>query len=212
MKNYWTPQRRAKLYNDLFGDRYPDSRFMISDRWISATWFIGNNYRSLSKRNANDEPFYGAYPAGYLKRISCMFPEGTNILHLFSGSLTKDQVDEHILEGQNAFRVDNNRDNRPDSVYDADKISEIILPNSYDVIFADPPYSVEDAEHYGRCLVHKKKVLEECHKILKPGGSLLWMDQSCPQYAKKDWHFYGTISIYRSTNNRIRGVMMFEKV
>jgi 16S rRNA G966 N2-methylase RsmD len=212
MKNYWNPQRRAMLYNDYFGDRWPDSKFMISDRWISATWFIGNNYRSESKRNDKDEPFFGSYPRGYLKRTSCMFPDAVNILHLFSGSLTDEQVHEDLLNNQEAFRVDGDRINNPDAVYEIERVSEIIIPSSYDLIFADPPYSVEDAEHYGKCLVNKQKVLKECCRILKPGGSLLWMDQSPPIYAKRDWNFYGTISIYRSTNNRIRGVMMFEKI
>ncbi|MCK9428743.1 MAG: hypothetical protein M0R17_01880 [Candidatus Omnitrophica bacterium] len=212
MINYWTPQHRAMLYNDYFGSKWPDSRFMISDRWISATWFIGNNYKSESKRNVNDEPFFGAYPRGYLKRVSCMFPDAVNILHLFSGSLTEEQVHKDLLKHQLAFRVDGDHINMPDAVCEAEKVSNIIIPGSYDLIFADPPYSVEDAEHYGKCLVNKQKVLQECHKILKPGGSLLWMDQSPPIYAKKDWNFYGTISIYRSTNNRIRGVLMYEKV
>jgi hypothetical protein len=45
----------ATRYNEgYFGKRFPSSRFMIDDRWSSATWVIGNNY----KRSG----YYGAYP------------------------------------------------------------------------------------------------------------------------------------------------------
>jgi hypothetical protein len=137
-----------------------------------------------------------------------MFPDAENILHLFSGSLTKKDV---AKGGKTIVRLDINPKLKPDVVANAETFADLRM-GGYDLILADPPYSVEDARHYGACLVNKKKVLFQCHKALKKGGTLVWMDQSIPMFRKDEWKWYGVISIYRSTNHRIRGVMLFEKL
>lgn len=73
-----TIQERAARYNAAF-PQFPDSHFMISDRWVSATWILGNDYRGSG--------MYGSYPPGYLPRITTMFPDVSTPLHLFGGSL-----------------------------------------------------------------------------------------------------------------------------
>jgi hypothetical protein len=194
-------QERARLYNESeFGQKYPDSRFMISDRWVSATWIMGNDYRSLSG-------YYGSYPPGYIKRAYVMLPDAKQIVHLFSGSLTE----EHVAHpgAEKIVRVDANPNCRPDIIMPADATE---LPYSrFDVVLADPPYSVEDAEHYGRPLCNKKKVLKECRRILHKDGLLFWMDQSQPMYRKEEWKWVGVISMYRSINHRMRGVLIYQK-
>jgi hypothetical protein len=177
---------------------WTDSHFKVSDRWMTATWIMGNNYRGSG--------YYGAYPPGYIKRIYSMFPDAESILHLFSGSLSKGDV-QH--PGAAVYRLDLNDAYQPDIVADAEATG--LDDARYDLIMADPPYSKEDAEHYGRSLCNKRKVLAECHRLLKPDGTLLWMDQSQPMYRRTEWHWYGLVSIYRSTNHRIRGVFFYEK-
>jgi hypothetical protein len=207
-------QDRGRLYNaSPLGQQFPDSQFAISDRWISATWIMGNNYKSLSARGENDQPFYGAYPPGYLRRIWPMFPDAKEVIHLFSGSLTKEAAEPPATMNSAArvLRVDSRADRDPDVIVDAERFADI-LGEKTDVIFADPPYSAQDAENYGVPLCNKKKVLEQCHLALRPGGLLAWMDQSIPMYAKKNWRWVGVISMYRSTNHRVRGVMLFERV
>lgn len=179
---------------------------MVSSRWISATWIMGNNYQGSG--------YYGAYPPSYIKRIYALYPEKGAILHLFSGSLKKLDISHPSAR---VDRLDINPKCRPEILADISKAAAYRLvqqrrPFGYDRIFADPPYSKQDAENYGTPLCNKRVVLEQCYKMLKPGGHLIWMDQSVPMYAKKFWHWYGVISIYRSTNHRVRGVMLFQKV
>lgn len=218
----YSMQERAALYARAF-PQFPDSHFMVSSRWISATWIMGNNYKSLSKRTEDDKPFYGSFPPGFLSRIWPMFTDARRIIHLFSGSLTKEAA-APPFKVERCLRVDSRADRRPDVVANAELFVDPALPGKdpdpkfpivqgdYDLIIADPPYSIQDSENYGVPLCNKKKVLEQCHLALRPGGILLWMDQSIPMYAKVNWKWVGVISMYRSTNHRIRGVMMFEKV
>jgi hypothetical protein len=195
-----TIQERAELYAKAFPE-FPDSHFRISKRWISATWITGNNYR-------NPSSYYGSYPPAYLKRLYALYPDPNSILHLFSGSLTKHDT---AHPRASVSRLDIDPKCKPDIKCNAEDLSAWI-DRSYGLIIADPPYSIQDAKNYGVCLVNKRKVLEQCHCVLNEGGHLVWMDQSIPMYSKKFWNWIGVISIYRSTNHRVRGVFIFEKV
>lgn len=212
MANDLTIQDRARLYNEsTFGQRFPDSRFLISERWASATWILGNNYKSLSARDENDQPYYGSYPPGWLKRMWTMFPDAQHILHLFSGSLTPTSAAPPHTAC--VIRVDRLAELKPDIVCDAeDFASHVMGRGHFDLIPADPPYTQADSMRYGVKLCNKRKVIDQCHKVLRPGGILLWMDQAQPMYSKKNWRWVGVISMYRSINHRIRGVMIFEKI
>lgn len=145
-----------------------------------------------------------------------MFPDARRIIHLFSGSLTREQAQppKHPDFEARVIRVDANAERDPDIIADAEGFVDLfpgMFLDDFDLVVADPPYSIQDAENYGRPLCNKKKVLEQCYRTLRPGGLLLWMDQSIPMYAKRNWKWVGTITMYRSTNHRIRGVMIFEK-
>lgn len=191
-----TLKERAENYNRTF-ERYSQLAWLqASDRWLWGVWIIGNNY-------ANKNKYYGEYPPGYLDRVMSLFPdiEDNEILHLFSGSL-----DESVK----GIRVDINPELKPDIVGDAEKLSEF-LPFSPKLIIADPPYSEEDAKHYGTCMVNRNKVVRECAKVLKPGGFLVWLDQVLPMYRRKELELVGTIGVIRSTNHRVRMVFIWQK-
>ena len=190
MKNY-TIQERAKFYNSLFLN-YPP--LVCTDRWLYGVWMLGNNYRSK-------QGYYGEYPPAYLKRVTSLFPDCENILHLFSGSL-KECI---------GIRFDINQSCEPDIVGDAEYLSTYFPDNYFSIIYADPPYSEEDANKYGRCMVKRNKVLAECYKIICPGGFLVWLDQVLPMYRKSEFTLIGTIGIIRSTNHRFRVVSIFQK-
>ncbi len=222
---------------------------------IYATWFGGADYKAKGGKDPmTGEPYYGQYPAGYLERVFSMFPDAKRILHLFSGALTADRVDEawdsSVLKNDPGKLVDSKDGHRsrvwpmprqirfdrrsemyPDVLGDAEQLAAVLCKPEclnldaptqrcpvhndaakFDLILADPPYSEEDAEHYGTCLVNKKKVVQECAKVLAPGGTLAWMDQAWPwvigDYGLK---LYGTISWYRSMNHRVRGIFLFRK-
>ena len=132
-------QQRIDNYHSETG--YPESRFIGGDGRVQAMWIMGNNYRVKSS-------YYGGYPAGYLKRVKALFPDKENVLHLFSG-----KVDLAVMPGDT---VDLNAELEPTYVDDAQTLENVPV-GDYDLILADPPYSVEDCEHYGTSMVKVTK-------------------------------------------------------
>ena len=74
----------------------------------------------------------------------------------------------------------------------------------YQIIYADPPYSQEDSEHYKNSMVNRERVIQECALVLEPGGFLVWMDQALPVFSNNALKFIGNIAYIRSTGNRFR--------
>lgn len=186
-----TLQERAHCYNTVFPE-YPP--LTTTDKWLYGVWVLGNNYRAK-------QGYYGEYPPSYLKRVTSLFPDCLSALHLFSGSLTMD------CDG---VRFDSKAECKPDVVGDAERLSDY-FPAMFDIIYADPPYSSEDASRYGQCLVNRNKVLRECYRVLDTGGFVVWLDQVLPIYRKSEFRLVGTIGLVRSTNHRVRMVFIFQK-
>lgn len=161
---------RAQAYRMAMPGNYPDLR-IVNDR-LYDMWLMGNDY-------TNTSGYYGAYPNGYLKRMNAIFQDKKSVLHLFSGKLPKGDY----------LRFDCNPDSGAEIVGQASRLSsyihtfarDILLRGGFDLIFADPPYSHEDADRYGVALVSRDKVIAECHKILRPGGHIVWLDQAFPR-------------------------------
>lgn len=310
------------------------------EQTIYATWRGGQDY-------TNKGGIYGAYPRSYLERAMMLFPDAGRILHLFSGSLTAEQVEQARVDAFGAQRVcpkgwrpstDGNWgpmrcancgwpkeghagacvqvrfDNAlhpaaaaadPDAVGDAQKLQLVLdaaelvriiavakheglpppvklgraedndpravellrtaLNAPFDVVLADSPYRLADQRRYwresmwaliglcARCQhsavlhephyqksthagvmlcprkyvpvkqefehpdyvrfkpLNKKTVVHECAKVLAPGGWLVWLDESIPMYSKSEWISRGAISVWRSTNHRIRGALLLER-
>lgn len=171
--------------------KFPDySKLIINRNCIEGIWVMGNNYTTKTD-------LYGAYPYGYLERMYTLFPliPGKS-LHLFSGSLP---------ESEEYDKVDFNVG------IDAENMSEILPHNFYERIYSDPPYSVEDCDRYGCCMVKRNKVFNECNKIMKSGGILVWLDQVLPNYRKVDFEILGRIGMVKSTNHRFRVITIFKK-
>jgi hypothetical protein len=76
---------------------------------------------------------------------------------------------------------------------------------------ADPPYSIEDCDHYGCCMVKRNIVFKECFKIIKKDGFLIWLDQVLPNYKKIEWDIVARIGMVKSTNHRFRVITVFKK-
>ena len=177
---------------DKYHDKYKKfSQLIINREVIEGIWVMGNNY--TTKTN-----LYGAYPYGYLERIHTLFPliKGKT-LHLFAGSLP-DSKDYDKVD----FNVGIN----------AEEMSEVIPNNFYELILSDPPYSIEDCEHYGCCMVKRNIVFKECFKVLKQGGILIWLDQVLPNYKKIEFKIIARIGMVKSTNHRFRVITIFQKV
>ena len=185
----------ARINNYVLKTKYPKSLFVGEDGRVVGTWIMGNNYRVKSK-------YYGGYPASYLKRIKALFPDKTKVLHLFSG-----KVDTKILSGTT---VDLNPDMNPDILDDAQSLENVPV-EEFDLILADPPYSIEDSEHYGPTMVKRNKVMKALGKKAKGGTHVVWLDQVLPMYRKDEWKLVGVIGMVKSTNHRFRVVTIFQK-
>ena len=184
-----------RIDNYVRETRFPRSLFVSGDGRIVGTWIMGNDYRVKSE-------YYGGYPAGYLRRIKALFPEKRAVLHLFSG-----KVDVAALPGDT---VDINGDLNPTFVDDAQTLELVPLEN-YDLVLADPPYSVEDAERYQTTMIKRNTVLRALQRAA-PGTHVVWLDQVLPMYRKDMFAVDAVIGMVKSTNHRFRVVTIFRRL
>lgn len=189
----WTPQKRIDNYVRV--TRFPKSLFLSGDGRIVGTWIMGNAYGVASG-------FYGGYPAGYLKRVKALFPDKQAVLHLFSG-----KVDQSVLPGDT---VDLEPYLSPTYLDDAQSLKTVPL-GCYDLVLADPPYSIEDAEHYRPTMVKRNSVMRALQR-LKPGSHVVWLDQTLPMFSKETFAIEGVIGMVKSTNHRFRVVTIFRRI
>ena len=122
---------------------------------------------------------------------------------MFSG-----QVDLVAMPGDT---VDCNPALRPSWLLDAHDLSCIPL-EQYDLVLADPPYSVEDAERYHTTMVKRNVVMRSLAAGLRPGSHVVWLDQVLPMYRKNEWHIDAVIGMVKSTNHRFRVVTVFRRL
>jgi hypothetical protein len=197
----------ARLYSEHFPDR---PSLGASKGWLTGTWCIGAAYK-------NPNQLYGAYPRGYLERVHCMFPEATSVLHLFSGGLdiataTSEaarfckrlaRVELVDAKGPEAGRF-------PTTQCEADALPASWV-EAFDLILADPPYSVEDAARYDHPMPNCAAVLRGLWRAARPGATLVWLDTRWPMHEKRDWETWGHIGLVRSTNHRVRLVSFFRR-
>ena len=174
---------------------FPEAIFPCEDGRVVGTWIMGNDYRVKSS-------LYGGYPAGYLKRIKSLFPDKKNVLHLFSG-----KVDLAMFPGKT---VDINAELAPDYVDDAQKLTQVPL-EVFDLVLADPPYSVEDCDHYQTTMIKRNTVMKALGERLQPGAHVVWLDQVLPMYRKDQFAIEALIGMCKSTNHRFRLISIFRK-
>ena len=74
----------------------------------------------------------------------------------------------------------------------------------YDLVLADPPYSVEDAERYQTTMVQRNVVMRSLAAGMRPGARVVWLDQVLPMYRKDEWAVEAVIGMVKSTNHRFR--------
>ncbi|MBV8093610.1 MAG: hypothetical protein JOY71_16975 [Acetobacteraceae bacterium] len=174
---------------------FPKCLFIGEDGRVVGTWIMGNDYRVRSG-------YYGGYPAGYLRRVKALFPDKQKVLHLFSGA-----VDLTALPGDT---VDVNPNLRPTYVDNAQSLERVPL-SKYDLVLADPPYSVEDAERYQTTMVKRNLVMRALQAV-RPGTHIVWLDQVLPMYRKDLFSIEAVIGMVKSTNHRFRVVTIFNRL
>ncbi len=187
-------QWQDRIDNYVKETKFPRSLFQAEDGRVVGTWIMGNDYRVKST-------YYGGYPAGYLRRVMALFPDKQKTLHLFSG-----KVDLVAAPGDTA---DTNPALDPTYVDDAHHLTNVPL-EKYDLVLADPPYSVEDCDHYGTSMVKRNTVLRALQK-LPSGAHIVWLDQVLPMYRKDCFVLEATIGMWKSTNHRFRGITVFRR-
>jgi hypothetical protein len=173
---------------------FPRSLFLGEDGRVVGTWIMGNDYRVKSS-------YYGGYPAGYLRRVRALFPDKQSILHLFSG-----KVDLAACPGDT---VDSNPALNPTYLDDAQSLASVPL-DRYDLVLADPPYSIEDCDHYGTSMVKRNRVMRALAG-LPEGAHVVWLDQVLPMYRKDTFSVEAVIGMVKSTNHRFRVITIFRR-
>ena len=191
-----SPTLQDRIDHYVRATGFPRSLFLGDDGRIVGTWIMGNAYHVTSG-------YYGGYPAGYLRRIKALFPEKRRTLHLFSGA-----VDTRLFPG---VRVDINPATRPDVVDRAERLRRLCLAQ-FDLVLADPPYSIEDCEHYGTPMVSRNVVLRTLGARLPVGCHVVWLDQVLPMYRKDQFAVDAVIGMVKSTNHRFRVVVVFRRI
>jgi hypothetical protein len=184
-----------RIANYVRETKFPRSLFISEDDRVVGTWIMGNDYRVKSG-------YYGGYPAGYLRRVRALFPEKKNPLHLFSG-----RVDLAAMPGDT---VDINASLKPTFIDDAQSLTNVPLCD-YDLVLADPPYSVEDAERYKTTMIKRNSVMRALQSV-RPGTHVVWLDQVLPMYRKDTFAVEAVIGMVKSTNHRFRVVTIFRRL
>lgn len=206
-------ESRADLYNKAFPKRPP---IAFGNGMMSGCWMIGACYK-------NPNPLYGAYPHGYLERVHTMFPDARNVLHVFSGGLTQDAATSEWVKAVPQVG-DGTQVVYPPELVDIHGPEQGRFPtwqgnlhempnewnDRFDLILADPPYSADDAKLYDCPPPNRGKIMQSLHRVAKPGGNLVWLDQVWPMHKKAQWKTWGTVGLVRSTNHRMRLVSFFE--
>lgn len=185
-----TLAERADCYRLKF-PRYPS--LWVDKGWLMGIWVMGHCYARANRG------FYGAYPGNYLARVLTLFPDATRRLELFSGQ-TKPVP--------RTIRLDLNPTNRPSAVGDAQALP--FLNGLFDLVLADPPYSVKDAQIYGCRMIVRHRVLREVRRVVRDNGYLCWLDTVRPMYRYQDWQQIGAIGVLVSTNTRTRLLSIFQ--
>jgi len=80
--------------------------------------------------------------------------------------------------------------------------------HTYDLVMSDPPYTGEDADHYGTPMIKRQVVLKILTECMAPGAHLVWLDQMRLVHSNAHWRFECPIAIDCSTNRRIRSAIV----
>jgi hypothetical protein len=175
---------------------FPHSAVWEHEGRLYGWWFQGNNYRRT-------HGFYGEYPPSYTRRVFTLVPPtfAANTLHLFSGSVP-------IGSG---LRFDISSKFNPDVIGDAENLSEHLVDCHFELVLADPPYSAADAVIYGVKMPRTWKVFQELHKVVVPGGLVVWLCTRPPLYLTRQWDLVGIVGFHVGTNRLVRSVLFLER-
>lgn len=147
----------------------------------------------------------GSYPMGYLQSIERLYGKSQNFLHLFGGLM------------QEGTTIDVNAKLRP--VVCAVCESLPFKEDTFDRIYADPPYDENHVIHYTDFLTtlartkpkyEPFKFVREAFRVLKPGG-LLFVLHWIVYPALFGFKHHAVNAVNQGPNHRIRAMTVLEK-
>jgi hypothetical protein len=166
---------------------------------LSSVWTL--SIEPFSRRTWN---VFGPDPGVRSKSVhAALFPDRRRTLHLFAG-----RVDLAAFPGDT---VDSNPALAPTYCCNAETCDGVPL-YQYDFVLADPPYSTNDAERYGQCMVNRNKVVQTLSGGLPEGAFIVWLDQVLPMYRKAELKIEAVIGIVGSTNHRFRVLTVLRRL
>jgi hypothetical protein len=156
--------------------------------------------------------YYGAYPKGFLEKARFLLGIGWDdaLLHVCSGRV-RDYWNPKAI-GENDFTLDCNAGTSPNYLCDVTTADDsTAMGELWDAILADPPYTPEDAKHYGDYpFPNPHKLVKKCVEAVKPGGRvgiLHLVVPRCPANAR----FRALIGVTVGSGTRARVFSIFEK-
>lgn len=182
---------------------FPGSLFVAEDGRLVGTWILGNDYRVKSE-------LYGGYPNTYLPRVRSLFRDKKRTLHLFSGSVDLEAFPGDTVDVSLARALAHPINTGMHYTDDAQTLTRVPVED-YDLVLADPPYSVEDAVHYETSMIKRNAVMR-CLARLPSGAHIVWLDQVLPMWRKDTFALIGVVGIVRSTNHRFRIMSVYRRL
>jgi hypothetical protein len=177
---------------------FPHTAVQIVEGRLYGIWMIGNNYK-------RPNGYYGEYPPHYVDRVRSLFPEREHILHLFSGSIQSQDGREHTFDIQETGF-------HPEVIGRAEEVHKHFMPESFELVMADPPYSPSDAAAYGTKMPNIPAALRSLHDVVKTGGVVVWLSTRPPMYRKDEWNLVGVVGLHCGTNRSFRSIIFLEKI
>lgn len=176
-----------------------------------------SNYRPICDTWILARPkvkYYGAYPNGFLERAKALL--GVNrkdrVLHVCGGAAK--QYPAWAALCPNDWTLDLDERLNPDYLWDATKP----LPGGdglWDGILCDPPYTLEDAEHYAvhtDLMPKPNALLRNALRSVRDGGRVGMLHYVLPQPPREGVKFVACVGVIVGFNNRMRVFSVFEKV
>lgn len=137
-----------------------------------------NYHRDIWALGPTQTGYPGGFPTGLVNAVRRKW-WGKDRLWLFSGS----------FKDPSGVTVDIKPELEPKVVANCEDLP--FEDNSFDFVFADPPYSEAEArELYGLPYCNVVKVLNEMARVCKPGGHVLFLHRLVPQnypLFSKEW-------------------------
>ncbi len=153
--------------------------------------------------------YYGAYPSGFLSRARELLGVGPedSVLHVCSG-----KIKDYPFRGMGG--LDDTLDIDP--ALGADYVRDVTkepIPDGYDAILADPPYTEIDAKEYGDGTARwpgATFLLKACLNAIEPGKKVGILHYVFPRPNKTD-RLVACVGVLTGFGNRIRCFSVFEK-